>query len=227
MSGSPHLQAPPGMATVYRATLDALAMYGPRRVGVTHIARLAGTNRPFLYRNWASPRVLLRDATLHELTRLLDTAREVPGPLPPPRCCAVRVVVRAARLLREHPVVGAMARTEPALTYAAILCLTTVWHQKAWHWLGEHVTGHLPRGSEQDTVTLSVLTAAMPYALIPSQSSPDPAVERAAIDRRLSQVVHACLGLPPACSDCAAAGTPCPGGGPGSPTAAPPPRFSP
>ena len=189
------------MSTVYRATLDALAVHGPRRVGVTHIARLADTNRPFFYRNWATPSVLLRDATLRELERLLHIAREVPDPPPQPQCQAVRRVVRAARLLREHPVVGAMARTEPALTYAAVLRPNTVWHQTAWHWLSEHVTGHLPRGTEQDTVTVAVLTTALPYALIPPEASPDPIAERASVDRRLSQAVHACLGLPPACPD--------------------------
>lgn len=189
------------MAAVYRATLDALAVHGPRRVGVTHIARLADTNRPFLYRNWATPSVLLRDATLRELHRVLQLAREVPGPLPPPQCYAVRKVVRAARLLREHPVVEAMARTEPALTYAAVLRPDTVWHQTAWHWLSEHATGHLPRGTEQDTVTAAVLTIALPYALLPPEESPDPTGERDAVDRRLSQAVHACLGLPPACPD--------------------------
>jgi len=201
MSSSQHVQAPPGMATVYRATLDALAVRGPRRVGITHIAQLAGANRPFFYRNWATPHVLLRDATSQELKRLLHLAREVPGPLPPPRCHGVRMVVRAARLLREHPVVAAMARTEPALTYAAVLRPDTPWHRTAQHWLTEHVTAHLPSGTEQDTATLAVLTTALPYALIPPEESPDPAAERAAVDGRLSQALHACLGLPLACPD--------------------------
>ena len=201
MSRSQHVQAPPGMATVYRATLEALAVRGPRRVGITHIAQLAGANRPFFYRNWATPNVLLRDATLQELERLLHQAREVPSPLPPPQCLGVRMVVRAARLLREHPVVAAMARTEPALTYAAVLRPDTVWHNTAWHWLSEHVTAHLPSGPEQDTATLAVLTTALPYALIPSAESTDTDDERAAVDRRLSQAVHACLGLPLACPD--------------------------
>jgi AcrR family transcriptional regulator len=188
--------------TVYRAALAALAEHGPRRVGVTHIARLAGTNRTFVYRNWAGPQALLKDATLHELRHVLHKAREVPEQLPPTPCLAVRTVVRAAGLLREHPVVGAMARTDPALTYAAVLRPTTPWHQLAWRWLTEHVTGHLPRGVEQDTTTLAVLTTALPYALTPPQNPPDPVSERAAVDRRLGQALHACLGAPLNCPDC-------------------------
>ncbi|MER5749173.1 hypothetical protein [Streptomyces sp. NPDC002088] len=169
---------------------------------MTHIARLADTNRAFLYRNWASPQVLIRDATLLELRRVLEVAREVPGPLPPPRCVPVRIVVRAARLLREHPVVGAMARTDPTLAHAAVLRPTTVWHQEAWHWLSNHVTEHLPRGKEQEAATLAVLNTSLPYALTPPPDSADLTTERASIDRRLTLSLHPCLGLPLNCHDC-------------------------
>ncbi|MFE2419758.1 TetR/AcrR family transcriptional regulator [Streptomyces hokutonensis] len=200
MSSSRHVQAPPGMGTVYRATLDAMAVRGPRRVGVTHIARLADSNRQYFYRNWASPQVLLREAALQELKRVLHVALEVHGPLPPPECLAVRFVVRAARLLREHPVVAAMARTEPAMTYAAVLRTDTEWHGIARQWLAKHVTPQLRGSAERDTVTLAVLTTALPYALIPPEEPPSE-TERAAVDTRLSQALHACLGLPPTCPD--------------------------
>ncbi|MGV9563165.1 TetR/AcrR family transcriptional regulator [Streptomyces sp. NPDC003480] len=191
----------PGTGAVYRATLDALAQYGPRRVGVTHIARVARCNRSYLYRNWTGPEVLIRDATLAELRRLLHVAGEVPAPLPPPRCLAVHVVVRAARLLREHPVLRTMALTAPDLVHAAVLRPTTVWHRTAWDWLRRDVTGHLPAGATQDAVTLAVLTTALPYALTPPPDVPDPAAEREAVDRRLSSALHSCLGLPPCCPD--------------------------
>ncbi|MFF4208610.1 hypothetical protein ACFYZE_04385 [Streptomyces sp. NPDC001796] len=194
----------PGTGTVYRAPLAALAQYGPQRVGVTHNARLARCNRSYLYRNWAGPQVLIRDATLAELRRLLQVACEAPGPLPPPRCLAVRVVVRAARLLREHPATRAMALTAPDLVHEAVLRPTTIWHRTTWEWLRRHVTGHLPRGATPDAVTLAVLTTALPYALTPPPEVPDPAAERETVDRRLSLALHCCLGLPPACPDCAA-----------------------
>ncbi|WP_146067829.1 TetR/AcrR family transcriptional regulator [Streptomyces sp. Ru72] len=193
----------PGTGTVYRATLDALAQYGPQRVGVTHIARLARCNRSYLYRNWAGPQALIRDATLTELRRLLQVAREAPGPLPPPRCLAVRVMVRAARLVREHPATKAMALTAPDLMHTAVLSPTTLWHRTACDWLRRHVTGHLPRGATQDAVTLAVLTTALPYALTPPPEDRDPSGEREAVDHRLSLALHCCLGLPPACPDCA------------------------
>ncbi|MDR3082921.1 MAG: TetR/AcrR family transcriptional regulator [Streptomyces sp.] len=208
MNGSPRFTAPPGMATVHRATLDALAQYGPRRVGVTHIARLADTNRAFIYRNWPDPRVLIRDATLGELKHLLNVARDVPEPVPPPGCLAVHMVVRAARLLREHPVVGALARIEPTHAHMAVLRPNTVWHNTAWHWLTEYVTAHLRLGPEQDTATLAVLTTALPYALTPPPESCDLSPERASVDRRLTASLHPCLGLPAGCSLCTEQPTP-------------------
>jgi hypothetical protein len=111
----------------------------------------------------------------------------------------VLFTVRAARLLREHPVVAAMARTEPALTYAAVLRPDTVWHETASSWLTEHVTAHVPGGAQQATATLAVLTTALPYALIPPLEPSD--AERAAVDERLGQALHACLGLPLDCPD--------------------------
>ncbi|WP_189325629.1 TetR/AcrR family transcriptional regulator [Streptomyces flaveus] len=188
------------MSTVHRATLDALAQYGPRRAGMTQIARLAGTNRPYLYRNWASREALVREATRLELKHLLYLARETVDPLPP-RCLAVRFVVRAARLVREHPVVRTMARTDPDLVHASILRPATDWHSLAWAWLCDYVTGHLAAGAERDSTTLAVLTTAIPYALTPPADSSTPE-DRAAIDARLSTAVHLCLGASLPCTDC-------------------------
>jgi AcrR family transcriptional regulator len=190
------------VGTVHRATVDALAQHGPRRTGVTHIARLAGTNRPYLYRNWPGPEALIREATLAELERVLHVAGLLPDPVPPAPCIPVHLVVRAARLLREHPVIGAMARTGPELAHAAVLRPDTVWHDTAWTWLYGKVTHHLPRGSAQDTATRAVFTTALPYALTPPPDSPDPLAERAAIDRALSLALHPCLGLPLDCRTC-------------------------
>jgi len=207
MNGSTRFLSPPGMATVHRATLDALAEHGPRRVGVTHIARRANSNRQFFYRNWASPQALVVDVTLKELRRLLHVAREVTHPLPP-HCLAVRIVVRAARLLREHPVVRAVALTDPVLVHSAVLRPTSVWHQMAMAWLREHVIGSLQGVTDRDATALAVLTTALPYALTPPPDSSDPAAEREDIDRRVGLAVHGCLGLPPACPDCADPPTP-------------------
>lgn len=196
MSGSPHVKAPPGTGIVHRATLEALARFGPGRTGMTQIARLADTNRPFLYRNWIGREALIREATRFELRRLLYVAREVTEPLPP-RCLQARFVVRAARLLREHPVIGTMARTDPELVHSAILRPVTDFHTTAWFWLSEHVTGHITEAAERDRTTLAILTTALPYALTPP-TNPTVPDERDTIDARLSTAVHLCLAAPAA-----------------------------
>jgi AcrR family transcriptional regulator len=194
VSSSPHVKAPPGTGAVHRAALEALALYGPRRAGMAQIARLADTNRPFLYRNWASREALIREATEQELKRLLYLARELRDPSPS-ACPQAQIVVRAARLLREHPAVGTTARTDPQLVHAAILRPGTTWHTTAWFWLREHVTGHIADAAERDRATLAVLTTALPYALTPP-ADPSDLSERAAIDTRLSTAVQLCLSGP-------------------------------
>ncbi|MFR9798590.1 TetR/AcrR family transcriptional regulator [Streptomyces sp. MS06] len=210
MTGSRPSASPPGtgVGTVHRAALEALARHGPRRTGITHIARLARCDRSYLYRHWGDAGTLLREAALREFHRLLLVAREVPGRLPPPRCLPVLLVLRAARLLREHPVVGALARQEPEAVHAAVLDTGTVWHGTAWEWLCAHVTADLPAGARRDAVTLAVLTAALPYALTPPAAADAgrAAEARAVVDRRLGLTLHACLGLPPDCLDCVPAG---------------------
>lgn len=198
MSSSSHVKAPPGTGLVYRATLEALAQHGPRRAGMTQIARLADTNRPFLYRNWAGREALIEEATRLELKRLLFIAREVTGALPQP-CRQAQFVVRAARLLREHPVVATMARTDPELVRSAILRPVTDWHTTAILWLREHVTDHMTAAADRDGTALAVLTTALPYALTPP-ADPSDLSERAAIDTRLGRAIHLCL----------AASSPCP-----------------
>ncbi|MGW3725320.1 hypothetical protein [Streptomyces sp. NPDC000851] len=109
--------------------------------------------------------------------------------------------MRAARLVREHPVVRTVARTDPELVHTAILRPVTDWHAMAWSWLHDHVTGHLTAAAERDSTTWAVLTMALPYALTPPPDSSDPG-ERAVIDARLSTAVHLCLGVSPPCTDC-------------------------
>ncbi|NUR00346.1 MAG: helix-turn-helix transcriptional regulator [Streptomyces sp.] len=199
MNHSPHVKAPPGTGAVLRATLEALAQYGPRRAGMTQIARLADTNRLFLYRNWAGREALVEQAVRLELRRLLHLAREVREPLPSP-CMEARIVVRAARLLREHPVVGTAARTDPELVHTAILRPATELHTTAWFWLSEHVTGHITEPAARERTTLAILTSALPYALTPP-ADPSDLSERAAIDDRLNTAVHLCLAAPSPCAE--------------------------
>ncbi|MGW1022209.1 hypothetical protein ACWD4J_00620 [Streptomyces sp. NPDC002577] len=146
--------APPGMTQVHRAVLDTMARYGPRRVPLAHVARLAGTNRPFL----------------------------------------------AARLVREHPVTEATARTAPDLLLKVLTDPATPLHRQALHWLYERL-GVLRFHTDLESTGRLILTVAAPFALLPpSHKSRD---ERTRLDSRLRSTLHACLSPAPPCTACA------------------------
>jgi AcrR family transcriptional regulator len=190
------------MGTMYRAVLDTMAEHGPRQPPIAQIARLAFTNRQFIYRNWPDLTVLFRDACADELDRLLSRAAEVPGtwddPLPP-TCHVVAQVVRAARMLREHPVTLATARTSPDLCLTALAWPVTPFHTSALQWVRSSLCT-LYSGRELEALAEALFTVAAPFALVPPTSS-EPA-ERARLDGRLRSALHLCLTSSPACTDC-------------------------
>ncbi|MGW1025022.1 TetR/AcrR family transcriptional regulator [Streptomyces sp. NPDC002577] len=190
--------APPGTGTVYRAVLDTLADHGPRRAPLAQVARLAATNRQFLYRNWPSPEALFQDACAMELERLLYLAREVDDAMPPP-CLLVAQIVRATRLLREHPVTRATARTSPDLTLAALARRDTSLHHRALNWLLSRLE-ILYVGPDRKALAEALFTVAAPFALVPPPSH-EP-TDRASLDIRLSSALHCCLNIGPACANC-------------------------
>jgi hypothetical protein len=191
------------MGTVYRAVLDTMAEHGPRQPPIAQIARLAFTNRQFLYRNWPDPKILFRDACAAELDRLLHRAADVPGagddPMPP-TCHVIAQIVRAARLLREHPVTQATARTSPDLCLAALAGPVTPFHVRALHWVQGRLCTLHSGGTDLETLAEALFTVAAPFALIPP-ASPSPA-ERARLDRQLRSALHSCLSTTPACTNC-------------------------
>ncbi|MBA4864828.1 hypothetical protein H1V43_26465 [Streptomyces sp. PSKA54] len=191
--------APPGMTQVHRAVVDTMAMYGPRRVPLAHVARLAGTNRQFLYRNWPRTSNLVRQACEGELRRVLHAAAEVGDPFPP-LCLAVEQVVRAARLIREHPVTEAAARTAPDLLLKSLTGPATPLHTQALHWLYERLDV-LRFHKDLESTGRLILTVAAPFALLPP--TPKSRDERTRLDTRLRSALHACLSPAPPCTACA------------------------
>lgn len=192
------IHAPPGIGTVYRAVLATLAEHGPRRPPLAQVARLAATNRQYLYRNWPDFQVLIQKACEAELDRLLYVASDTGGTLPPP-CRVPAQIVRAARLLREHPVTHATARTSPDLLLTALTRPATALHTRALYWVQARLYESRP-GTDHSTMARTLFTVAAPFALVPPPSD-DPS-DRELLNARLSTALHACLGLAPACSDC-------------------------
>ncbi|GGL06200.1 TetR/AcrR family transcriptional regulator [Streptomyces flaveus] len=192
------IHAPPGMGTVYRAVLATLAEHGPRRPPIAEIARRAATSRQYLYRNWPDFQVLIQKACKAELDRLLDVASCTGGTLPQP-CRLPAQLVRAARLLREHPVTRATARTSPDLLLTALTRPTTALHTRALYWVQAGLCISQP-SADHSTTARTLFTVTAPFALVPPPWD-DPS-DRELLNTRLSTALHACLGLTPACSDC-------------------------
>ncbi|WP_329219576.1 hypothetical protein OG352_23615 [Streptomyces sp. NBC_01485] len=182
--------APPGMGTVYRAVLDTMAEHGPHRPPIAQIARLADTNRQFLYRNWPDQRVLILKACTAELDRLLQRASNAGYELSPP-CMLVAQIVRAARLVREHPVMVATARTNPDLLLSALTHPDTSLHLRALLWLQNRLYVRYPGMAEREPMSWTLLAMASPFALAPPPSHAP--TDRTVLDARLSLYLHTCL----------------------------------
>ncbi|MFJ2877842.1 hypothetical protein ACIPJN_11000 [Streptomyces sp. NPDC086796] len=199
-------KAPPSLGLIYSAVLQSVAEHGPRKMNLALAARLADTDRQLLYRNWPDRNALVRESVESELQRVLfiasDLCSEQEG-----LCRVAEKIVRAARMVREHPVTRATARTDPDLLRGALLGGDTQMHGWARYWL----VGLFPRPSAWTPQHLRLLPdillgVAAPFALTPPEE-PHTDSERSQLDTRLRITLHLCLGIAP---DCPCAPTPPP-----------------
>ncbi|WP_406382423.1 TetR/AcrR family transcriptional regulator [Streptomyces sp. NBC_01618] len=221
-------KAPPSQTLIYSAVVQSMAEHGPRKMNMALAARIAETDRQLLYRNWPDRQVLVREAAESELQRVLfvasDLLSEQEGV-----CQVAEMIVRAARMVREHPVTRTTARTDPDLLRNALLDMDTRLHGRARYWLEGLFPEPLARTLPPMYWLRDVLlTIAAPFALTPPEephtdsgpadsshadysrpdtSRPDTSrtntsrtnTSRAALDRRLRVTLHVCLGAAPDC----------------------------
>ncbi|WP_306318443.1 MULTISPECIES: hypothetical protein [unclassified Streptomyces] len=195
----PHIPNPPALTAVHRAVVTAMGDHGPLRVPRTEVARLAGTDRQFLLRNWPDRHKLHLAAVKGELQRLLRVAAELAdfSDMPPSACLAVRQIVRAARLVREHPVTAATARTEPGLLHAALLQAPGPLHNIALSWItGGPLVQQARETRDFGALAQLMFAVALPFALTPGSG------EREAHNARLARLLHTCTTGTAVCSHC-------------------------
>ncbi|WP_139981399.1 TetR/AcrR family transcriptional regulator [Nocardioides litoris] len=100
------------------AILDAarhvFEQYGARRATVDDVAATAGVSRSTLYRSYPGKEALLAAVVQRETDTFFDELDEVAAGLPP-RQALVECFVRGISLLRQVPVLGRLAVTEPAV----------------------------------------------------------------------------------------------------------------
>lgn len=94
------------------AARTVFEQYGARRANVDDIAAAAGVSRSTLYRRFATKDDLLAAVLLRETNAFLDDLDEVAVDLPPQEA-VIECFARGLRIMRDIPVLGRLAQTEP------------------------------------------------------------------------------------------------------------------
>ncbi|MFE4513064.1 TetR/AcrR family transcriptional regulator [Kitasatospora sp. NPDC056783] len=90
------------------AAADLIVHLGVRRTQLAEIARRAGVSRPTVYRRWPDVRALIGALLTREILATLEGAPQAG----PDREAFVERTVEIAVRLREHPVIGALLRSD-------------------------------------------------------------------------------------------------------------------
>ena len=91
--------------------------YGARRANVDDIAAAAGISRSTLSRRFASKEDLLAAVVARETDAFLDELDRVAADLPPQEA-VIECFVRGLAIMRDIPVLGRLAQTEPEVISA-------------------------------------------------------------------------------------------------------------
>ena len=96
------------------AARDVFEEYGARRANVDDVARAAGISRSTLYRRFPTKESLLAAVIERETNAFLDELDRVAQDLPPQEAI-IECFVRGMAMMREIPVLGRLAQTEPEM----------------------------------------------------------------------------------------------------------------
>jgi TetR/AcrR family transcriptional regulator len=96
------------------AARDVFERYGARRANVDDVARAAGISRSTLYRRFPNKESLLAAVIDRETSAFLDELDRVAQDLPPQEA-VIECFVRGIAMMREIPVLGRLAQTEPEM----------------------------------------------------------------------------------------------------------------
>ncbi len=94
------------------AARDVFEAFGVRRANVDDVARKAGVSRSTLYRAYPNKDALLLGVIDRETRAFLDELDRVAGDLPPQEA-VIEAFVRGISIMRDIPVLGRLAQTEP------------------------------------------------------------------------------------------------------------------
>ena len=96
------------------AARDVFEEYGARRANVDDVARKAGISRSTLYRRFPNKESLLAAVIDRETNAFLDELDRIAQDLPPQEA-VIECFVKGMAMMREIPVLGRLAQTEPEM----------------------------------------------------------------------------------------------------------------
>jgi TetR/AcrR family transcriptional regulator, repressor for uid operon len=100
---------------ILRAAVEAASLHGISRLSVADVAKRAGLSRPTVYKRFPSKAVLVTAAVRHEATAIVEAVRRVVDDIDDPAAALEAGILAALRLVREHPLLDRIVRTEPEM----------------------------------------------------------------------------------------------------------------
>jgi AcrR family transcriptional regulator len=95
------------------AALETASSHGLARLSVGDVARTAGLSRQTLYRYFNSKDALVAALVAAETTKLIDHVVAAAAPFEDPEAGLEAGLAAALRVVREHPLLDRLVRTEP------------------------------------------------------------------------------------------------------------------
>jgi AcrR family transcriptional regulator len=98
------------------AAVEAASIHGITRLSVADVARRAGLSRPTLYKRYPSKDALVSAAIVREAARVIEAVQQAVDAVDPgegSKAALIAGIGTALRVLREHPLLDRIVRTEP------------------------------------------------------------------------------------------------------------------
>lgn len=95
------------------AAVEVAAIRGLRRLSVAEVAKRAGISRPTLYKHFESKDALVAAAVQRAAVEMVTAVHDVVAAIDDPREALEAGVLLALRLVRDHPLLDRVVRTEP------------------------------------------------------------------------------------------------------------------
>jgi AcrR family transcriptional regulator len=96
------------------AAVEVAAVHGLTRLSVADVAKRAGISRPTLYKHFESKDALVAAAVQRAAVGMVDAVQRVVTDIDDPQEALEAGILLALRLVREHPLLDRVVRTEPA-----------------------------------------------------------------------------------------------------------------